>query len=133
MNVVLKIIALVLLTYGAAMGLGKVLWGELWLGCVLTGGALLAGAWINSLYAAAKRKSDLSHVHTLLDALNVGCLTQKYPLHAAGIAGAIGFMLAGGKAAPTGPLYTMALQLAEEIVKASLVQLQNNVQQQQAT
>lgn len=133
MNVVLKIIAIVLLMYGAAMGLGKVLWGELWLGCVLTGGALFAGVWINSICAAAKRKSDLSHVHTLLDALNISLLTQKYPLHAAGIAGAIGFMLAGGKAAPTAPLYTMVLQMTEEIVRASLVQLQNNVQQQQAT
>lgn len=133
MNLLLKIVGVALLMYGVATGLGRVLGGELWLGFVLTGGVLLVGEWIASIRAAARRKSDYVHVKALLDALNVGRLTQKYPLHAAGIAGAVGFMMAGGKTSSHTPLYDMAVHVTEEIVKASLAQCQHDAKQQPAT
>lgn len=132
MHVLLKIVGAALLLYGVATGLGRVLWGELWLGCVLTGGVLLVGEWIVSTRATAKSKSDCIHVQALLDALNIGLLTQRYPLHAAGIAGAVGFLMAGGKASSTTPLSSMAMHVTEEIVKVALVQLQKDAEQQPA-
>lgn len=116
----IKIGAILFLMYGAATGLGRILWGEAWLGFIVTGGALLLGVFISSKLASAKKENNFLKVKEILDVLDIGQLTRDYPFYSTGIAAAAGFALAAGKTPTDSPIFSMLFKVAEDVLKESL-------------
>lgn len=119
LNNILKVFALAFIMYGSATGLGKVLWGEEWLGFVVTGTVLFLFVFISSKITESRKSRDLKQIKQIIDVINISQLTKDYPLYSVGIAGALGFIMSNRSS----PLFAIAIDVAEDILKASLSEL----------